>query len=167
MRHFQMHVYRKTHFHLLVYRRFRMASTTCGRHSHQAPDTPQMGFHQARVEEMANSLLKDGAKIHLKNDRNSTEERAENSEPKWTPNPTSMCATLIKSRIYDGAIILASTDPRKAGQRVAQSCENALRYIYNIIYILNIIHIFIDIFLKFHTLPQISPMRAQRAPVSS
>jgi hypothetical protein len=58
-----------------------------------------MRFHQARVGKTANSLLKDGAKIHLKNDHNSTEERAENSEPKWTPNPTSMCATLIKSRI--------------------------------------------------------------------
>jgi hypothetical protein len=57
-----------------------MASTTCGRHSHQAPDTPQIGFHQARVGKTANSLLKDGAKIHLKNDRNSTEERAENQE---------------------------------------------------------------------------------------
>jgi hypothetical protein len=32
------------------------------------------------VGKTANSLLKDGAKIHLKNDRKSTEERAENQE---------------------------------------------------------------------------------------
>jgi hypothetical protein len=38
--------------------------------------------------------------------------------------------------------------------------KNALGYIYNIIYSLNFI-----CFLKFHTVPQISPMRAQRAPV--
>ena len=40
----------------------------------------QKRFHQAGVGKTANSLLKDGAKIHLKNDRNSTEERAENQE---------------------------------------------------------------------------------------
>jgi hypothetical protein len=49
-----------------------------------------MGFHQARVEEMANSLLKDGAKIHLKNRRlhKSTQTRAPTIEilPVLSPN---------------------------------------------------------------------------------
>jgi hypothetical protein len=69
MRHFQMHVLHKTDFQLLVYRHFRRASTTRGRHSHEAHQAPQTRFHQAGVEETANSLLKDGAKIHLKNER--------------------------------------------------------------------------------------------------
>jgi hypothetical protein len=49
-----------------------------------------MGFHQARVEEMATSLLKDGAKIHLKNRRlhKSTQTRAPTIEilPVLSPN---------------------------------------------------------------------------------
>jgi hypothetical protein len=35
---------------------------------------------RARLKKRRMSLLKKGAKIHLKNDRNSTEERAENQE---------------------------------------------------------------------------------------
>ncbi len=53
---------------------------------------------------------------------------------------------------------------RKLGDELRKVAKT-LSGTYIILYILNIIHIFIDIFLKFHTLPQISPMRAQRAPV--
>jgi hypothetical protein len=69
MRHFQMHVLHKTDFQLRVYRCFRRASTTRGRHSHEAHQAPQTRFHQARVGKTANSLLKGGAKIDLKNER--------------------------------------------------------------------------------------------------
>jgi hypothetical protein len=43
------------------------------------------------VGKTANSLLKDGAKIHLKNDRKSKEERAEN--PEWKSAKCSLSRT--------------------------------------------------------------------------
>ncbi len=82
MRHFQMHVYRKTDFKLLVYQCFRWASTTRGRHSHEAHQAPQTQFHQARVGKTANSLLKKGAKIHLKNERKIIRPKRSKSRPK-------------------------------------------------------------------------------------
>ncbi len=110
---------------------------------------------KSRAKKVAKNRGQIGVKIppHVANSLNQAGNVPLAGDPRRHPTPPGR------------AIILASTDPRKSGQRVAQSCENALRYIYNIIYILNIIHIFIDIFLKFHTLPQISRMRAQRAPV--
>jgi hypothetical protein len=126
MRHFQTRVYRKTDFKLRIYRCFRRASTTRGRHSHEAHQAPQTPFHKARFRKTANCILEErcensprkrvyenrlliGAPL-LKYRPLSHEAlrftRAtpwwENPEPKWTPNPTSMCATLIKSRILNG-----------------------------------------------------------------
>jgi hypothetical protein len=102
MQHFQMHVYRKTDFHLLVYRHFFGQGISDCRHSdegHQAPQTP---FHQARVGKTANSLLKDGAKIHLKNRRlhKSTETCAPTIEipPVLSPNKVMGVAKSVSLR---------------------------------------------------------------------
>jgi hypothetical protein len=102
MRHFQMHVYRKTDFKLRVYRCFRRASTTRGRHSHEAHQAPQTRFHQAGVQETANSLLKNSAKIHLKNRRlhKSTETCAPTIEipPVLSPNKVMGVAKSVSLR---------------------------------------------------------------------
>jgi hypothetical protein len=90
MQHFQTRYIHNQHFKLLVYQCFRWASTTRGRHSHEAHQAPQTRFHQAGVEETANSLLKNSAKIHLKNRRlhKSTQTRAPTIEilPVQSPN---------------------------------------------------------------------------------
>jgi hypothetical protein len=45
-----------------------------------------MGFHQARVGKTANSLLKDGAKIHPKNDRKIIRPKGLKSGTEMDPN---------------------------------------------------------------------------------
>ena len=137
MRHFQMHVLHKTDFQLLVYQCFRWASTTRGRHSHEAHQAPQTPFHQARVGKTANSLLKNSAKIHLKNERKIIRPTGLKVAEKSTEN--------IQSKF-----------PQKSTKN---HCKRLIYLVFGAVPL----NYFL---LQFHTVPQISRMRAKRAPRS-
>jgi hypothetical protein len=103
MRHFQTRYIHKQDFKLLVYRCFRRASTTRGRHSHEAHQAPQSPKSSSPLEEKANVIIEERCENSpQKRAKDNPPKAAKNPEPKWTPNPTSMCATLIKSRILNG-----------------------------------------------------------------
>jgi hypothetical protein len=81
MRHFQTRYIHKQHFKLLVYRCFRRASTTRGRHSHEAHQAPQTPFHKARFRKTANCILEERCE-------NSPQKRAKDNPPKAAKSRT-------------------------------------------------------------------------------